>query len=188
MKNSSYYSFETASLKFILCWIVVFLVRLVPFRPPNFEPMLATMMPFSKRFGPLGSFLFGFLGIVLFDSITSGIGMWTVITSISYGALGVGSYYFFKDKKATKRNFLTFGIIGTVLYDVFTGLTIGPLFFEQPFMVALIGQIPFTLMHLAGTVTFSLVLSPLLYRFIMKNEYLTFSLVPERILARSRTY
>ena len=30
---------------------VVFVIRLLPFRPANFEPMLATLMPFGKRYG-----------------------------------------------------------------------------------------------------------------------------------------
>ncbi|HEY4522280.1 MAG TPA: hypothetical protein VJH91_01435 [Candidatus Paceibacterota bacterium] len=65
---------------------------MIPFRPPNFEPMLATMMPFSKRYGVVGTFLFGFLGIVFFDAVTSGWGSWTWITALCYGALGVAAH------------------------------------------------------------------------------------------------
>jgi uncharacterized membrane protein len=182
MRQSSFLSpvisFETGWLKYVIGWSAVFLIRLIPFRPPNFEPMLATIMPFSKRFGVLGSFVFGFLGITLFDSVTSGIGIWTLVTAAAYGALGVGSYFFFKNRKATVKNFLVFGIVGTVLYDAVTGLTIGPLFFHESFMVALYGQIPFTLMHLAGTVFFSIALSPMLYRWVVRNDYLEFSFLP----------
>ena len=183
MKISSTHSFETSWLKYVIGWGAVFLVRLIPFRPPNFEPMLATIMPFSKRFGMVGSFVFGFLGIVLFDAVTSGIGIWTVITAAAYGALGVGSYVYFKNRAATRKNFLIFGVVGTILYDAVTGFTIGPFFFHQTFMNAVIGQIPFTAMHLLGTVFFSLVLSPILYRWIVKNEYLEFSIFSQHALA-----
>jgi uncharacterized membrane protein len=173
--SSTSFSFETSWLKYVIGWTAVFLVRLLPFRPANFEPMLATIMPFSKRFGVLGSFVFGFFGIVLFDSVTSGIGIWTVVTAAAYGALGVGSYFFFKDRKANRKNFLVFGIVGTILYDAATGLTVGPLFFHETLMTAFVGQIPFTAMHLLGTVFFSIVLSPVLYRWVVRNEYLEFS-------------
>lgn len=174
---------STGWLKFVIGWSAVFLFRLIPFRPPNVEPLLATLMPFSKRFGPVGSFFFGFFGIVLFDSVTSGWGVWTLVTAVCYGALGFAAYVFFNHREASVKNFLRFGIVGTIVYDALTGLTIGPLFNHQPFLVALAGQIPFTLLHLAGTVVFAVFLSPVLYRWVVQNESLEISLVKNRILA-----
>ena len=51
-----------------------------------------------------------------------------------------------------------------------TGLTIGPLLFHQSFIVSLIGQIPFTLLHLLGNVSFAIVLSPAIERWLVKEE------------------
>lgn len=167
----------TGWLKFIIGWAMVFLFRLMPWRLPNVEPMLATVMPFSKRFGPLGSFLFGFLGIALFDAVTSGWGIWTIVTALAYGFLGVAAHFFFKRRSASVKNFVGFGVVGTILYDAATGLTIGPLFNGQPFMVALMGQIPFTLLHLAGTVLFAVALSPILYRWVVQEEALEISAI-----------
>ncbi|HEY0010993.1 MAG TPA: hypothetical protein VGB97_03765 [Candidatus Paceibacterota bacterium] len=167
---------QTGWLKLLIGWAAVFIIRLLPFRPANFEPMLATMMPFATRFGFLTSFLFGFLGITLFDAMTSGIGSWTLVTAAAYGALGVGAHLYFARREATTKNFLAFGIVGTLLYDLVTGLTVGPLFFGQPFMLAVVGQIPFTLMHLLGTVVFTLALSPALYRWVVRNDALEFRL------------
>ena len=163
------FGISSGSLKFILGWIAVFLFRLIPFRPPNFEPMLATVMPFSKRYGIVGSFLFGFLGIIFYDAVTSGWGSWTAVTAICYGLLGVAAHLFFKNRDASVRNFLLFGIPATVMYDAVT-MMIGPLFMHQPLMVALVGQISFTLMHLTGTIVFSALLSPALYRWVLQNE------------------
>ena len=42
-------------VKFIIGWAAVFLARLLPFRPPNVEPVLATLMPFSKVVLSLGA-------------------------------------------------------------------------------------------------------------------------------------
>lgn len=163
------FSIPTGSVKFLIGWAAVFLFRLIPFRPPNFEPMLATVMPFSKRYGFLGSFAFGFFGIVLYDAVTSGWGSWTWVTALSYGTLGIVAHYYFRNRSATVSNFLVFGIPATIAYDAVT-MMIGPIFSAQPLLIAAAGQIPFTLMHLAGTITFSVLLSPVLYRFIVQNE------------------
>lgn len=163
------FGISSGSLKFILGWTAVFLFRLIPFRPPNFEPMLATVMPFSKRYGILGSFLFGFLGIVLYDAITSGWGSWTAVTAVCYGLVGIAAHLFFKNRDASVQNFLLFGIPATVLYDAVT-MMIGPIFMHQSLMTAFVGQISFTLMHLTGTIVFSVLLSPALYRWVVQNE------------------
>ena len=113
----------------------------------------------------------------MFDAVTSGWGVWTAVTAIAYGVLGAGSCLFFKNREATVKNFLSFGIVGTIFYDAVTGLTIGPIFQGQPFIVALSGQIPFTLMHLLGTVVFATLLSPALYKWVVKSETLELSVI-----------
>lgn len=178
---------RTGWLKLLIGWAAVFVIRLLPFRPANFEPMLATLMPFSTRFGWMTAFLFGFLGITLFDAVTSGIGMWTLVTAAAYGTLGIGAHWYFARREATTKNFLKFSIVGTVFYDIVTGLTVGPLFFNQPLMVAVVGQIPFTLMHLLGTVVFTLALSPILYRWVVKNDALEVRFGTQRALAFERS-
>jgi LPXTG-motif cell wall-anchored protein len=165
-------SIKTGGIKFVAGWFLVLALRFIPFRPANFEPMLAVLMPYAKRYTLVSGFLFGFLGIFAFDILTGKMGMWTLITGVAYGLLGAGGYFFFKRREGTIKNYLVFGIAGTLAYDAVTGLSIGPLFFGQPFMAALLGQIPFTLMHLLGTVTFSIVLSPVLYKWIVTNEVL----------------
>lgn len=176
-----HFSIPSAGLKVAIAWVLVFAFRLLPFRPPNVEPMLATIMPFSKRLGAFGSFAFGFFGIVLFDAVTSGWGSWTWVTALCYGALGAGSYRFFRTREATVDNFVGFGVVGTLVYDAVT-MCIGPVFNEQPLMVALIGQIPFTLLHLTGAVFFAIFLSPVLYRWVVKNESLELSFLGERFV------
>lgn len=162
----------TGWIKFIIGWMVVFGIRLIPFRVPNVEPVLATQMPFAKKFGWMGGFLFGFLSIVIFDVFTSGIGMWTWITAFAYGFLGIAGAAFFRNRESTRKNYVTFGVLGTLFYDAVTGLSVGPLFFGQSFLEAFIGQIPFTAYHLAGTIAFSLVISPILYKWVIENEVL----------------
>lgn len=177
------FTLQTGSLKVVTAWLMVFFIRLVPFRPPNVEPMLATVMPFAKAYGVFTSFLFGFLGIGLFDLASGKVGEWTFITGAAYGLLGVCAHYFFRRRAASIKNFLGFGIVGTIAYDAVTGLSVGPLFFGQSFMEALTGQIPFTLLHLGGTIGFSLVLSPLLYRWVVMNRGLEMSVILGKLKA-----
>jgi hypothetical protein len=119
-------------------------------------------MPLTKRFGAFETFAFAFSSIFIYDAITSGIGSWTWATASVYGLVGVAAAIFFQTRSFSRANFVAFGVCATLVYDILTGLTIGPLFFGQSFSIALAGQIPFTALHLAGTVLFSLTVSPIL--------------------------
>ena len=159
-------------IKYAIGLVACFAIRLIPFRPPNIEPVMTANMPFSKRFGYFGGFIFGFLSILLFDVFTGKLGMWTWITAVAYGLVGIGAAWFFKNRKSSSKNYAVYAVIGTLFYDAATGLTTGPLLFSQPFIEALTGQIPFTLMHLAGNLAFSITLSPLLYKWVVENQNL----------------
>lgn len=155
--------------KYILGFVGVLLIRLIPFRAPNIEPILAAQMPFTRVYGSLASFSFGFLSIIVYDLLTSGVGSWTIVTAFAYGFLGLGASYFFKSRSGWK-NYAIYAVIATILYDAATGLTIGPIFFDQPFIAALIGQIPFTALHLLGNVSFAIILSPVIEMWISKES------------------
>jgi len=161
-------------LKFILGFLVCLLVRIIPLRPPNVEPILSTQMPFAKAYGKTAGFFFAFFSILLYDLVTGTLGEWSLITATTYGAIGLLAARYFRHRESRALNYAVFAIIGTLIFDGITGLSIGPLFFHQPFMEALLGQIPFTLWHLAGNVSFALVLSPALYRFVIENRKLEF--------------
>lgn len=137
-------------------------------RAPNVEPIMATLMPLGKTYGKLMAFVFGFASIALYDSVTSGFGVWTLVTAVAYGLLGLGASYFFKNRSGWK-NYALYAVIATIFYDAVTGLTIGPLFFHQSFAVSLVGQIPFTLLHLLGNVSFAIVLSPVIEGWLSKE-------------------
>ena len=146
-------------VKYIIAFLSVLVFRLMPFRAPNIEPIMAVIMPFSKVYGGIMSFVFGALSIVIYDSVTSGFGVWTVVTALAYGFVGYWAQSYFKNKSGWK-SYASYAIIATIAYDILTGLTVGPLFFHQSFMISLIGQIPFTALHLLGNVSFAIVLSP----------------------------
>src|SRR3989344_1484918 len=97
-------------LKFFIGLVACLLIRLIPFRPPNIEPILATQMPFSKYYGPYAGFLFAFFSIVFYDLITNTLGIWSLFTAGTYGVLGFWAYYFFRNQETKKWDYVRFAI------------------------------------------------------------------------------
>lgn len=164
-------SLKTNWPKFIIGWVVCFAIRLLPFRPPSVEPILTTTMPFAKRWGKGAGFMFGFLSIVLYDLIQGKVGMWTWITAAVYGIVGLGAAWYLKSRSSA-WHFAVYAVIGTLVFDALTGLTIGPLFFHQSFIQSVLGQIPFTYVHLLSNVVLALTVSPVLDRWVVRNKRL----------------
>ncbi len=160
-------------IKYTIAFLLTLVVRLLPFRAPNLEPIMATQMPFAKKYGLISAFIFGALSITIYDSLTAGIGVWTLITALAYGLVGVGASFYFQNRSGWK-SYAKYAIFATLLYDAVTGLTLGPLLFGQSFMGAFVGQIPFTAIHLLGNVSFAIVLSPVIERWIVKEESFVF--------------
>lgn len=155
-----------------LAWIGVFAFRffLLPFRAPNVEPILSVLMPVGTRMGMLASVAFAVSSIVVYDAFTAGWGSWTLAAALAYALVAILAALYFRVAPSTRAHFVGFSIGATLLYDALTGLTVGPLIFGQPFAAALYGQIPFTLMHLAGAVLFAAVVSPALDRALAAQE------------------
>ena len=156
--------------KFVLGLAFCLLVRLIPFRAPNIEPILVATMPFSRAYGAFVGFFFAVLSILLYDGLTGTLGVQTFFTAGAYGIVGLWAASYFKKHKADAWGYARFAIIGTLFFDALTGLTVGPIFFHQSLMTSLIGQIPFTALHLIGNVSFSFLLSPIIYNFLIKQE------------------
>ncbi|MFA6257270.1 MAG: hypothetical protein WCT29_02140 [Candidatus Paceibacterota bacterium] len=156
--------------KFFLLAIFCTIVRLLPFRAPNVEPILASVMPLSGVYGALAGFSFGTFSVLLYDIITGTFGVHTFFTAGAYGVLGILAASYFEHKEANISNYVRFSIIGTLFFDVITGLVVGPAFFHQPFLAALSGQIPFTLFHLVGNVAFAVTLSPVIHHLLIKKR------------------
>ena len=146
------------------------LVRLIPFRAPNVEPIMATTMPFGKAYGAITASSFAVLSILLYDLITHTFGAQTFFTVLAYGLVGFYSATYFEKHKADKWGYVRFAIIATLFFDAFTGLTVGPLFFHQSFYASFLGQIPFTALHLAGNIAFAYLLSPYIYSLLIKKR------------------
>ncbi|MCA9371836.1 hypothetical protein KC726_02965 [Candidatus Woesebacteria bacterium] len=169
------------TIKYIIGLTIIVALRLIP-HPPNTEPIMTTMMPFSRKWGKWSGLVFGVLAIIAYDFLTQTLGVWTLITATSYGLLGLlAGIYFSKQKGNNVWGYVTFAVVGTLLYDAFTGFTIGPLFFYQSFSEAFFGQIPFTLYHLSGNVVLSFILSPLIYQWVIANPKLETNYIMQKL-------
>jgi hypothetical protein len=156
--------------KILLVLILCLLARLIPFRMPNVEPILAATMPIGRTSGAFAGFSFAVLSILLFDVITGTLGVQTFFTALAYGAIALWSVNYFKKREEKTLDYVRFAIMGTLVFDALTGLTVGPLFFNQSFIGSLVGQIPFTAFHLLGNVAFALILSPAIYHFMIRKK------------------
>lgn len=170
MKNIIIHSLDGV-LKFATGFVSTLIVRLITpaLGWSNISPLMATQLAGSKAYGPLIGGFYGALSMVLLDVLVGKVGSWTILTALTYGAVGVAGGYYLRHRAGSAKNFVMMSIVGTLFFDLITGVLAGPIMFGQPFVVALVGQIPFTLRHLVGNVFFAAVVSPWFYRLIMDN-------------------
>ncbi len=123
---------------------------------PNIEPLYASSVFVGLHQNYWHTFLFTAASIVIFDFFTAGFGPWTVVTAFLYGLLGLAMVKFSKhnstvvSKNTRLLNLLSVTVLGTLAYDFLTGCLLGPLMFNQNFFEAVVGQIPFSVVHVLG--------------------------------------
>jgi ABC-type branched-subunit amino acid transport system permease subunit len=167
-------------LKYAIGLITVIALRLIP-HPPNVEPIMSTMMPFSKRWGWLSGMIFGLVAILSYDLLTGTLGTWSFSTAGTYAFIGVLSGLYLKNKESSILHYVGFAVFATLLYDAITGIAFGVLVYHMSFMETFLGQIPFTLYHLGGNIALSVVVSPLLYRWVVTNPKLETSYISSQL-------
>lgn len=133
---------------------------------PNNDPIMAVMLPCSKR-GRVAAVAFPVAAMVLFDVLSRRVGVWTAVTAGTYGILGLAFAHVYRSLARRGRNvgtgtFLVSGIAGVLVFDFVTGPVMSSLLFRMSFGQAFIGQIPFTLWHLASVSAYAVVVSPAL--------------------------
>lgn len=152
--------------KSFVLFLGVLFFRLIPVRPPNVEPLLSVLMPFSKKASLIGSSLFLIVSIFVYDFFTAGIGSYTYSVAVVYMVIAIFAHKVFANRKGSVKEYAVFSVFSILFFDIVTGLVIGPIALGQSFYVALMGQIPFTMLHLMGGVLFSIILSPLIAKFL----------------------
>lgn len=130
---------------------------------PNNDPIMSCMLPFAKKDSWWKPFLFVVFTMASFDFIVNKVGLWTIGTSLVYGLIALLFYFVFKRlKNVTLRTYLFSGTAGILIFDFLTGPIMSSYLFKMPFSVALLGQIPFTAMHLFSGLAYIFLLVPVL--------------------------
>ncbi|MFA6432555.1 MAG: hypothetical protein WCV82_01945 [Candidatus Paceibacterota bacterium] len=155
--------------KFCLAGLVTLFFRLITplIGLPNATPLMATELASAKAYGPWIGGLYGMFSMVILDAVMGKLESWTIATSLCYGVVGVLGGYYLGRRRASIGNFLLVSIVGTLFFDLVTGILLAPLH-GTPMMIAAIGQIPFTLRHLGWNMFFAC-FAPWFYREIMAN-------------------
>jgi uncharacterized membrane protein len=159
-------------IKLVLSVLIANGIRLLKIIPNN-DPIMSMALPFSRRSSALTSFIFPFVSMVSFDFVTNEVGLWTAVTAVTYGLIGLVFHFYLKDKeKVGIKNYLACGVLGILVFDFITGVLATPLLYGGTFMESFIGQIPFTLMHLLTGSFFILIVTPILDKSILLNKEL----------------
>jgi len=133
---------------------------------PNNDPIMAVMLPCAKR-GRAAAFAFPMVAMVLFDILSRKVGIWTAVTAGTYGLLGLGFSFVYsalgkRGRRIGPATFLVSGVVGVLVFDFITGPILSSTMFRMSFAQAFVGQIPFTLKHLASVSAYTIVVSPVL--------------------------
>lgn len=151
----------------VLAGIFCNLYRLLRFIPNN-DPIMGAMLPFSRAGSWWQAGLFAFLTMASFDAITGKVGSWTIVTAATYAAIGL-AFHFAYGRMKGRVSFWTYigsSVAGVLLFDFVTGPIASSLMFGPPFWDSLVGQVPFTLLHLASIAFFVAALTPLIDRTV----------------------
>ena len=113
------------------------------------EPLTDMLIWLTGRFSRTFCFMFIAVHTTIFDALTCGTDVHTCGVIVVYGIITC-VLFSVRARLHTPPALISTVCATTIAFDALTGLTIGPLLFDQPFMHALIGQIPFTCARIIG--------------------------------------
>lgn len=144
---------KNKSLKYISFWLIsasfCLLFKYSLNLPGNLDLVWGMQLLLAQIFGPIALGLWSATTILGGDLLADNWGAWSIITSISYFLVSCLTSALVKTKNYSFINSLIFTVLVTIFYDLLTAST-GPLFFEQAWLVMLIGQVPFSLVHMVS--------------------------------------
>ncbi len=157
---------------------------------PNNDPIMAVTLPCAKR-GRAAAVAFPVVAMVLFDVLSQKVGIWTAVTAGTYGLLGLAFSFAYaalakRGRAVGTATFVISGVVGVLVFDFVTGPILSSSIFHMPFAESFVGQIPFTVKHLASVSAYTLVVSPamdLVLRQIERGE----AAIERKLVAVSRS-
>src|SRR3989344_2540173 len=101
-------------VKYVISLTFCTLVRLVKIFPNN-DPIMGFALPFARKDKWWQAFLFPVIAMASFDILTAKIGLWTFVTALTYGAIGLAFYKYFKIKNKIKlTTYFGSGVVGVL--------------------------------------------------------------------------
>jgi len=161
-------------MKIIKYFLSIFLINSLRFLKifPNNDPIMSALLPFSKQDKWIHSMLFPLIAMISFDLITFKVGYWTIGTALTYSFIGLMIHFYLRNRKASMKTYFGLGVAGILFFDLVTGVIMGPMLFGQNFWIALLGQIPFTLLHLASGTLYIALITPFLDKHVIASKNL----------------
>jgi hypothetical protein len=156
------------STKYFIAGTFATLIRLIRLFPNN-DPIMSSTLPFARQDKWWKSFIYVISVMFIFDIITNKIGLWTIVTSLTYGMLILFSSLYLKNTKISLFKYISTSAIIVLIYDLITGPIMSHFIFNMTLLESLIGQIPFTLYHLASGIGYTLLFAPVLDHEINQN-------------------
>jgi hypothetical protein len=152
-------------LKSLLLWVLCLGVRLAPWRPANVEPILACLLPLSRRAHLWVSLVFPASLLLAQDVVQGALGIWTPWTMLAYSLCGLAAWAV---RSSVRQHWFMDAALGAALaltFDVLT-LPMGPLLWGQSWVETVVGQVPFSLRHALGAAVSCGLTSTVLQRWL----------------------
>ena len=154
--------------KYIVGFILTHFYRILRVFP-NSDPLMGFILPAAKREKWWKAPLFAFLAMATFDLISGHLGIWTIITSVTYAAIALSYTFLLKGAKPSLSTYIPAGIAGVIAFDTITGPLMSTFLFSQPLWLSVLGQVPFTLMHIVSASFSILLITPFLDKAVMEE-------------------
>ena len=164
-----------ALLRYLISIIFCNIYRILRIFPNN-DPIMGFMLPYARKDKWWQALIFPLIAIISFDILTNKVGVWTIGTAVTYGVLGLFFQNIFrKIKTMSLKKYAASSIFGVLFFDFVTGPIMSSWLFGISFFQAFMGQIPFTMMHLASATAFTLLVVPVLDPQITKSVKMSFA-------------
>ncbi len=168
-------------------FVVCFFYRLLQVFP-NSDPLIGFIVPAAKNESFWKPLFFAFFSMFLFDFFTSGVGVWTFVTSFTYVFVVFLLRFLLSGQDSSLGLFVSRGVFGILFFDFVTGPLMSTWLFRQDFFVTVLLQVPFTVMHLFSGAFFIILVSPFFDARVSAEFSFIVSSVKARLVSFLRSF
>lgn len=147
--------------------------RIIFMVTPSFKPTIALIIIYAMNFGSNSGFVCGSLSAFM-SNFFYGQGPWTPFQMIACGIIGFLAGVLNKKGILTKNKYIrvAFGIVASIFYsmvmDVWSVLVIDQSINVSRYLTVLVSSLPVTIIYISSTITFLLMLYPILSKKMIR--------------------